>query len=110
MQVVWRHLLNVYPNGLSASERLAYMRRKASEYEDLCKAWQAWRGTEGPGCAYVAGVEQAVLKDVLRTDRGHPFFAGSDDCPRLVALRDLLVTFALTHPSLGYVQVGVVDI
>uniref|UniRef100_UPI00358FC360 TBC1 domain family member 25 isoform X2 n=1 Tax=Myxine glutinosa TaxID=7769 RepID=UPI00358FC360 len=103
-KVVWRHLLNVYPNGLSATERLAYMRRKATEYEDLCKAWQAWRGTDGPGCAYVAGVEQAVLKDVLRTDRGHPFFAGSDDCPRIVALRDLLVTFALTHPSLGYVQ------
>ena len=49
-----------------------------------------------------------VRKDVLRTDRLHPFYAGEDNANG-TALFNLLVTFAVTHPRLSYWQ-GMSDI
>ena len=50
-----------------------------------------------------------VKKDVLRTDRTHPFYAGSDDSGNVLSLFNLLVTYALTHPDVSYCQ-GMSDI
>lgn len=50
-----------------------------------------------------------VKKDVLRTDRLHPFYAGSDDNQNIAALFNILTTYALNHPSVSYCQ-GMSDI
>lgn len=39
-KVVWKHLLNVYPEGLTGRERLDYMKQKTKEYESLKATWQ----------------------------------------------------------------------
>ncbi|CAL4124497.1 unnamed protein product [Meganyctiphanes norvegica] len=39
-KVVWKHLLNVYPEGLTGRERMEYMKKKTQEYEQLKKVWQ----------------------------------------------------------------------
>lgn len=39
-KVVWKHLLNVYPSGLSGRQRIDYMKRKAYEYEQLKNSWR----------------------------------------------------------------------
>ena len=39
-------------------------------------------------------------KDVVRTDRDLPFFAG-DDNPSLLLLRDILLTHTVLDPELG---------
>ncbi|KAF4072272.1 hypothetical protein AMELA_G00261310 [Ameiurus melas] len=36
-KVVWRYLLNVYPDGLTGQERMDYMKRKTREYDQLKK-------------------------------------------------------------------------
>lgn len=107
-QVVWRYLLNVYPNGLSGQERMDYMKRKTREYEQLKREWRTHVSLED--LEFIRG---NVLKDVLRTDRSHPYYAGSEDSPHLAALTDLLTTFAITHPQVGLwivVRVGVLRI
>lgn len=38
-RVVWKHLLNVYPDGLNGSERMKYMVRKSDEYHRLKSEW-----------------------------------------------------------------------
>ena len=43
-------------------------------------------------------------KDVLRTDRQHKFYAG-DANENVTALYNILTTFALHHPTVGYCQV-----
>lgn len=50
-----------------------------------------------------------VKKDVLRTDRLHPFYAGSDDNQNIASLFNILTTYALNHPSVSYCQ-GMSDI
>ncbi|XP_069785217.1 TBC1 domain family member 25 isoform X2 [Narcine bancroftii] len=103
-KVVWRYLLNVYPDGLTGQERLDYMKQKSQEYEALKASWRSQEGSEE-----LEAVRGAVVKDVLRTDRQHPYYAGSEDGPHLAALRDLLTTYALSHPRVSYCQ-GMSDI
>ncbi|KAK5614844.1 hypothetical protein CRENBAI_011230 [Crenichthys baileyi] len=103
-KVVWRYLLNVYPDGLSGQERMDYMKKKTREYEQLKREWTARVSHED--LEFIRG---NVLKDVLRTDRAHPYYAGSEDSPHLTALTDLLTTFAITHPQISYCQ-GMSDI
>lgn len=103
-KVVWRYLLNVYPDGLSGQERMDYMKRKTREYDQLKTEWTA--RVSGEDLDFIRG---NVLKDVLRTDRAHPYYAGSEDSPHLTALTDLLTTFAITHPQISYCQ-GMSDI
>lgn len=103
-KVVWRYLLNVYPDGLSGQERMDYMKRKTREYDQLKREWTARVSNED--LEFIRG---NVLKDVLRTDRAHPYYAGSEDSPHLTALTDLLTTFAITHPQISYCQ-GMSDI
>lgn len=71
-----------------------YMKRKTREYDQLKSEWTARVSSED--LEFIRG---NVLKDVLRTDRAHPYYAGSEDSPHLTALTDLLTTFAITHPQ-----------
>ncbi|CAK8676857.1 unnamed protein product [Clavelina lepadiformis] len=98
-KVVWRMLLNIFPNQLNGKERIAYMKKKADEYGDLRSKWQAKADHHE-----VRQISNMVWKDVLRTDRSHPFFDGPDDNPNTIALMNILTTFALTHPKVSYCQ------
>lgn len=73
-----------------------YMKRKTREYDQLKSEWKSRVSSED--LEFIRG---NVLKDVLRTDRAHPYYAGSEDSPHLTALTDLLTTFAITHPQVG---------
>ncbi|NXK86206.1 TBC25 protein, partial [Formicarius rufipectus] len=102
---VWRYLLNIFPADLTGQERLSHLRRKSSEYLALKAALAA--STPPADLHHVAS---SVRKDVLRTDRAHPYYGGADDDhPHLLALQDLLTTFALAHPRLSYCQ-GMSDV
>ncbi|XP_067631909.1 uncharacterized protein [Eurosta solidaginis] len=107
-RVVWKHILNVYPHGMNGHQRMEYMRRKAEQY---IKMRDTWKNAVKQGC--IAGelsyVTSMVKKDVLRTDRLHPFYAGSDDNQNIASLFNILTTYALNHPSVSYCQ-GMSDI
>lgn len=107
-RVVWRHLLNIFPDNLSGRERFDYMKRKEKEYYKLR---DQWREEFSNGCASeeIKYVATMVKKDVLRTDRMHKFYSGADDSRNLIALFHLLVTYSLTHPEVSYCQ-GMSDI
>ncbi|KAG8223875.1 hypothetical protein J437_LFUL005439 [Ladona fulva] len=39
-KVVWKHILNVYPEGMTGKERMDYMKKKSYEYEELRDTWK----------------------------------------------------------------------
>lgn len=102
-KVVWKHLLNAYPEGLTGKQRLAYMKRKSAEYYKLRGAWKDLtdRNQVTDDMRFVTNM---VRKDVLRTDRTHKFYAGADDNQNVVSLFNVLTTFALNHPTISYCQ------
>lgn len=107
-RVVWKHILNVYPNSMTGRERMDYMKRKSMEYYRLRDVWRSvvQKGNIFGELAYVTSM---VRKDVLRTDRLHPFYAGSDDNQNIASLFNILTTYALNHPTVSYCQ-GMSDI
>ncbi|XP_046991499.1 uncharacterized protein LOC124596413 [Schistocerca americana] len=102
-KVVWKHILNVYPEGMSGKERMDYMKKKSYEYQSLRDCWKnmVQNGQVTDELAYVTSM---VRKDVLRTDRHHKFYAGSDDNQNIASLFNILTTYALNHPTVSYCQ------
>ncbi|KAF4178706.1 hypothetical protein CNMCM8694_004853 [Aspergillus lentulus] len=117
----WLFLLGVYPWDSSRDERQALMNSKRDEYIRLKGAW--WeRMVEGSSTTdqYEWWKEQKnrIEKDVHRTDRTIPLFAGEDiphpdpDSPfadvgtnvHLEQMKDMLLTYNEYNPNLGYVQ------
>ncbi|XP_013098716.1 uncharacterized protein LOC106081365 [Stomoxys calcitrans] len=107
-RVVWKHILNVYPSGMNGHQRMDYMRRKSDHYYKLRDTWKA-AIKQGYVVGELAYVTSMVKKDVLRTDRLHPFYAGNDDNQNIASLFNILTTYALNHPSVSYCQ-GMSDI
>lgn len=107
-RVVWKHILNVYPDGMTGRQRMDYMKRKALEYSRLRDVWKK-AVQQGPVTGELAYVTSMVRKDVLRTDRLHPFYAGNDDNQNIASLFNILTTYALNHPNVSYCQ-GMSDI
>lgn len=111
-KVVWKHLLHVYPTGMSGRQRMDYMKSKSQEYHRLRSVWKDCYKNATPGklSGELGYVTSMVRKDVLRTDRLHPFYAGNDDDnPNITALFNILTTYAINHPSVSYCQ-GMSDI
>ncbi|KAJ8970685.1 hypothetical protein NQ314_001066 [Rhamnusium bicolor] len=102
-KVVWKHLLNVYPEGMTGRERMDYIKKKALEYVGLRETWKT-AIAQGPVVGELAYTTGMVRKDVLRTDRHHPFYAGSDDNQNIASLFNILTTYALNHPKVSYCQ------
>ncbi|XP_029047358.1 TBC1 domain family member 25 [Osmia bicornis bicornis] len=102
-KVVWKHILNVYPEGMSGRERMDYMKKKSQEYQNLRERWKTLV-QKGQNVGDLAYVTSMVRKDVLRTDRHHKFYGGSDDNQNTASLFNILTTYALNHPSVSYCQ------
>ncbi|KAL0113787.1 hypothetical protein PUN28_012725 [Cardiocondyla obscurior] len=102
-KVVWKHILNVYPEGMSGRERMDYMKKKAQEYQNLRERWRVLV-QKGQNVGDLGYVTSMVRKDVLRTDRHHKFYGGSDDNQNIASLFNILTTYALNHPSVSYCQ------
>ncbi|XP_044008685.1 TBC1 domain family member 25 isoform X2 [Aphidius gifuensis] len=102
-KVVWKHILNVYPDGMSGKERMDYMKKKAHEYQTLRERWRNLI-QKGKNIGDLSYVTSMVRKDVLRTDRHHKFYGGSDDNQNTASLFNILTTYALNHPSVSYCQ------
>ncbi|PWY80923.1 RabGAP/TBC [Aspergillus sclerotioniger CBS 115572] len=117
----WLFLLGVYPWDSSHEERQALMNSKRDEYIRLKGTW--WeKMIEGTSTTeeYDWWKEQRnrIEKDVHRTDRTIPLFAGEDiphpdpDSPfadtgtnvHLEQMKDMLLTYNEYNPDLGYVQ------
>lgn len=107
-RVVWRHLLNIFPAGLSGKERFDYMKTKENEYYKLRDHWKE-HFKSGSLSEEIRQVATMVKKDVLRTDRTHKFYSGNDDNKNLITLFHILVTYAVTHPETSYCQ-GMSDV
>jgi len=103
-KVVWRILLNVFPENLTGEQRLEYIKNKTSEYELLRHKWQSKADDDE-----VKILSNMVWKDALRTDRNHKFYEGPDDNPNTISLLNILTTYALSHPKVSYCQ-GMSDV
>ncbi|XP_071809913.1 TBC1 domain family member 25-like [Asterias amurensis] len=95
-KVVWRHLLNIFPEGLSGKERLEHVKAKSLEYHRLKKQLLSDPRED------FKNIKNMVRKDVLRTDRLEDFYSNGEE--NTEKLFNLLATYALSHPEVSYCQ------
>lgn len=91
-------MLGVYPSDLSSQERIRFLFMKTQVYKHLKENWLTRNPNE------IEAVTHMVQKDVLRTDRNHPFFNVPEDHPNIVGLFNILTTYALNNPEISYCQ------
>ncbi|XP_071494436.1 TBC1 domain family member 16-like [Diadema antillarum] len=98
---VWPFLLGFYAFDSTMEERNALRGQKRLEYEDIQKKRMSMT-TEDMKIFY-RRVQSTVDKDVVRTDRSHPYFKGENN-PHVETMRNILLNFAVYHPVTGYSQ------
>ncbi|KAH0609751.1 uncharacterized protein H6S33_012297 [Morchella sextelata] len=114
---IWLWLLDVYPWDSTRDERIAIMNSKRDEYVRLKGKW--WDDIDRRnGDEYWRDQKNRIEKDVHRTDRNAPIFAGEDiphpdpDSPfaevgtnvHMEQMKDMLLTYNEYNTTLGYVQ------
>nr|XP_037286326.1 TBC1 domain family member 16-like [Rhipicephalus microplus] len=97
----WPLLLQHYAFSTTFEEREQIRNDRFLEYQDIRK--QRERMSPAEREAFWRNVECTVEKDVVRTDRTNPFYAG-DDNPNIEIMKNILLNYAACNPKLGYTQ------
>lgn len=88
---------------MNGKKRYEYLQMKSREYMMLRDIWKT--EYKKPNLTEeLKFVTSMVNKDVIRTDRTHPFFKGREDNKNIESLFDLLCTFSINHPDVSYCQ------
>lgn len=97
----WPLLLQHYAFSSTFEEREQIRNDRFLEYQGIRKLRERMSPAERE--AFWRNVECTVEKDVVRTDRTNPFYAG-DDNPNIEIMKNILLNYAACNPSLGYTQ------
>ncbi|XP_076461317.1 uncharacterized protein LOC143293874 [Babylonia areolata] len=98
---VWPFLLHYFPFDSTFEEREQIRNDKYIEYHQIRKMRESLRGEEKQH--FWRNIQCIVEKDVVRTDRSHPYFRGQHN-PNIQVLKNILLNFAASHPHSGYSQ------
>lgn len=101
----WKFLLGVYPAGSTALQRKRLMDKNRERYVVLKQQWESINKDQAKRFAKWRERKSRVEKDVRRTDRSHPFYAGREhNNQHLQWLREVLLTYTMYNFDLGYCQ------
>ncbi|XP_014468317.1 PREDICTED: TBC1 domain family member 15-like [Dinoponera quadriceps] len=100
---VWKYLLNYYPWNSTSKERAYLQSEKTDEYFRMKLQWRSFTPEQENRFSDYKERKSLIEKDVNRTDRTHPYYAG-DNNPHLEQLTHILMTYVMYNFDLGYVQ------
>ncbi|XP_020707779.2 TBC1 domain family member 16 [Athalia rosae] len=100
-KIVWPFLLHCYSYQSTYEEREQVNSIRKEEYEEIKRR----RENMSPEQAEIfwRNVVCIVEKDVVRTDRGNPYYAGEDN-PNIEIMKNILLNYAVYNSQLGYTQ------
>ncbi|RUS89710.1 hypothetical protein EGW08_002528 [Elysia chlorotica] len=98
---VWPFLLHYFPFDSSFEDRDRIRNDKYIEYQNIRKVRES-QSAEAQEIFW-RNIQCIVEKDVVRTDRSHPYFRGEHN-PNIVILKNILLNYAVANPLMGYTQ------
>ncbi|CAF0787876.1 unnamed protein product [Rotaria sordida] len=99
---VWPFLLHLYPFDSTFEQREQIRHNKYLHYQKI-RARREAAINDSEQLQFFHDVEAIIEKDVVRTDRSHPYFKG-DDNPNLRVMKEILMNYAAYCPTMGYNQ------
>lgn len=97
----WPFLLQYFPFASTSQQRELLQKEKMEHYMQIDHARKS--KSEEEKQHFWRAVQCTVDKDVVRTDRSHPYFAG-DDNPNVAIMRNILLNYASYNQEVGYNQ------
>ncbi|GBM29361.1 TBC1 domain family member 16 [Araneus ventricosus] len=98
---VWPFLLHYYSFHSTFDEREQIRNDKYIEYQAIRRKRDQMSPAEQD--IFWRNIQCTVEKDVVRTDRTHPFFAGEDN-PNIEVMKNILLNYGFYNPKIGYTQ------
>ncbi|CAE1287106.1 TBC1 domain family member 16 [Acanthosepion pharaonis] len=97
----WPFLLHYYPFDSTFLDREHIRNDKFIQYQDIRKLKETM--SEEEYREFWRNIQCTVEKDVVRTDRSHPYFKGENN-PNIEVLKNILLNYAIANPRMGYTQ------
>ncbi|XP_055694248.1 TBC1 domain family member 16 isoform X1 [Lutzomyia longipalpis] len=98
-KTVWPFLLQCYSFYSTFEDRATLAEIRRQEYEELTKR-RLYSMSPEEHAHFWRTVQCVIEKDVVRTDRGNPFFAGNDN-PNIEIMKNILLNYAFYNPNLS---------
>ncbi|XP_016839631.1 TBC1 domain family member 16 isoform X1 [Nasonia vitripennis] len=100
-KLVWPFLLHCYSYQSTYDDREQIDAIRRQEYEEIKRRRETMNPEEAD--KFWRNVVCIVEKDVVRTDRGNPYYAGEDN-PNIEVMKNILLNYAVYNACLGYTQ------
>ena len=97
----WPFLLGLYPWGSTTDAREQIRHDLFLQYQKLRRKRTDYARRIGEQTFSL--IDSAIHKDVIRTDRKHPYYQG-DANPHIDTMHTILLNYAAFAPSIGYIQ------
>ncbi|XP_055630506.1 TBC1 domain family member 16 isoform X2 [Toxorhynchites rutilus septentrionalis] len=101
-KTVWPFLLHCYSTNSTFEDRAALAEIRRQEYEEITRR-RLYSMSPEAQAQFWRTVQCVIEKDVIRTDRGNPFFAGEDN-PNIDTMKNILLNYAFYNPGMSYTQ------
>nr|CAD7427468.1 unnamed protein product [Timema monikensis] len=99
--VVWPFLLHFYTFQSTYEEREQILAIRRQEYHEITRRRLEMDPPDQQN--FCRNIQCVVEKDVVRTDRGNPYFAGENN-PNIEVMKNILLNYAVYNPGFGYTQ------
>lgn len=98
-KTVWPFLLHCYSTNSTFNDRVALSELRKREYEELTRR-RLYSMSPEEQAKFWRNVQCVIEKDVIRTDRGNPYFAGEGNV-NIETMKNILLNFAFYNPGIG---------
>lgn len=98
---VWPFLLYCYSYQSTYEEREQIIAIRRQEYHEITRRRHEMDPVSQEN--FWRNIQCIVEKDVIRTDRGNPYFAGEEN-PNVEVMKNILLNYAVYNPGFGYTQ------
>ena len=101
-KTVWPFLLHCYSTSSTFSDRISLAELRSQEYEEITRR-RLYSMSPEVQAQFWRTVQCVIEKDVVRTDRGNPFFAGEGNA-NVDTMKNILLNYAFYNPGMRFVD------
>lgn len=101
-KTVWPFLLHCYSTSSTFNDRVALAELRNQEYEEITRR-RLYSMSPEVQAQFWRTVQCVIEKDVVRTDRGNPYFAGEGNA-NIDTMKNILLNYAFYNPGMRFVN------